>query len=82
LDEKAHRCDVMRARDGQQNEKAATRTPWFLVDLSDNQSANTAWSVAYVRFVHHLAVDRGYSIDIVGFSLAAPSVAVCDNANY
>lgn len=45
------------------------------------QSANAvnALSVACVRFVHHLAVDAGYSVDIVGLSCAAPSVAVCDS---
>ena len=45
------------------------------------QSANAvnALSVACVRFVHHLAVDAGYSVGIVGLSCAAPSVAVCDS---
>jgi hypothetical protein len=37
-----------------------------------SQNTSTAMGVAYLRFVHHLAVDGGYSLSIVGLSCAVP----------
>jgi hypothetical protein len=81
LDNTAHSSVVIRASKVSRMKRRPRLSLFSYWNYLISQSANAvnALSVGCGRFVHHLAVDGGYSVGIVGLSCTAPSVAVCDS---